>query len=254
MISKLKGWVIGLIVLFILMIPIISNYYKSKDIEIINYNDYLTLLEDFDFTLLYVTDEINESYSDTKETLLNARNNFDIRVKTLSTSKLSQSEKDELLNNHLTKEFNKGYVFMKDSKVVHVEENDITNETLEKLINKYYNNVIPEEEIAYKVPANYKEFKKIVDSKKVNMFVFGRETCGWCNLYKPIYNDIAAEYKLDIYDFDSDNYDSSELSKVRNSGLIIPGACTDSGENQPLSEGYSTPLTLFTKNGKVIDC
>ena len=102
--------------------------------------------------------------------------------------------------------------------------------------------------------ANYKEYKKVVDSKKVTMSVFGYDGCGYCVMYKPVYNDVASEYKLDIYYFNSDTYDSTEYSKIRNSGLKIPKACNNQGKDIALSEPFGTPLTLFTKNGKVIDC
>ena len=46
------------------------------------------------------------------------------------------------------------------------------------------------------------------------MAVFGRNTCFYCNKFKPVYNAVAEKYDLDIYYFDSDNYDSKEYSKI----------------------------------------
>ena len=37
------------------------------------------------------------------------------------------------------------------------------------------------------------------------------------------------------------------------SGLKIPAKCNE-GKEVELQSGFSTPLTLITKNGKVIDC
>jgi thioredoxin-related protein len=37
-------------------------------------------------------------------------------------------------------------------------------------------------------------------------------------------------------------------------GLKIPASCSSTGEEVDLQPGFGTPLTLFTKNGKVIDC
>ena len=95
---------------------------------------------------------------------------------------------------------------------------------------------------------------KLANSKNITMTVFGRNSCSWCNKFKPVYNEVAAEYKLDIYYIDSDNFDSTEYSKILNSGLLIPAKCTQNGEDTPLSSGFRTPLTLFTQNGKSIDC
>ena len=36
--------------------------------------------------------------------------------------------------------------------------------------------------------------------------------------------------------------------------MKIPKACNDSGKAVALSELNAVPLTIFTKNGKVIDC
>ena len=94
----------------------------------------------------------------------------------------------------------------------------------------------------------------LVNSKKVTMAVFGRNSCGWCNKYKPIYNELAKENNIDIYYFDSDAFDKSEYSKILNSGLTIPAKCSKTKVETPLSSGFGTPLTLFTKNGKTIDC
>lgn len=252
--KNLKGWIIGLIVLIILMIPIISDYYKSKDIDIINYNTFTSSIQDTEFSLFYLGDTQSDEYSNIKETLLTLRNDFEIPIKTLDSKKLTKNQKADLKELNPALEFDNGYVFVKDSKIVHATKEDISGDELEVLINKYYNNIIPKDEIAYKVAEDYKAFKKVVDSKKVTMFVFGRASCNWCNLYKPVYNDFANEYKLDIYEFDAENYDSKEYSKVLNSGLKIPASCTESNKEQLLSESFSTPLTLFTKNGKVIDC
>ena len=86
------------------------------------------------------------------------------------------------------------------------------------------------------------------------MHVFGRNTCYYCNIFKPVYNEVAAENKLDIYYYDSDSFNSDEYSKILNSGINIPAECTSSKEETPLSSGFGTPLTLYFKNGKVVGC
>ena len=105
-----------------------------------------------------------------------------------------------------------------------------------------------------KTVSTYKEFMKIYKSKKVTMHVFGRNTCYYCNIFKPIYNEVAAENNLDIYYYDSDSFNSDEYSKILNSGINIPAECTSSKEETPLSSGFGTPLTLYLKNGKVVGC
>ncbi len=252
--SKLKNWIFGIVIVLILMIPIISDYYKNKDIKVINYNNYTDLIVNGDFSLVYIGDPSDKGYADVKETLLNLRNKFDVNINTLNVNKLKDSDKIALASSDsMPIEFEKGYIFIKDSEIVYVQDGEITKDRLEVLINKYYNNIIPEDEIVYKTAKDYKAYKKLVDSKKVTMAVFGYDDCQYCALYKPVFNEVAAEKKLDIYYFDSTKFDSKEYSKIVNSGLKVPASCND-GKEVSLADYDSSPLTLFTKNGKVIDC
>ena len=252
--GKLKSWIIAIIIIIILLIPIVVDYYNNKTIKVVSYDKYQSLVSGNDFALVYLGDVNDKSYTSTKETLIKMQQNFEINVKSLDNTKLSSEEKEELssVNENLTKDY--VYAFIKDKQVVYATAEDLTQTQLEKLINKYYNNIIPDEEITYKTVDSYDDFMKVVKSNKVVMSVFGRNTCSWCNKFKPIYNEVAAENKLDIYYLDSDSMDSTEHSKILSSGLKIPGTCTESGEEQPLSSSFGTPLTLFTKKGKVIGC
>ena len=166
---------------------------------------------------------------------------------------LSGEEIDELVEQNETFEKGNVYALVKDGKIVKVIESSNT-EYLEGQINKYVNNEIPEDEIAYKTVETYKEFNALYKGKKTIMHVFGRNTCYYCNIFKPVYNDLAAENNLDVYYYDSDSFDSTEYNKILNSGIKIPAECASSGEETPLSSGFGTPLTLFTKNGKVTGC
>ena len=87
------------------------------------------------------------------------------------------------------------------------------------------------------------------------MAVFGTTDCYHCNRFKPVYNSIAGKYDLDtIYYFDAKLYNSNELKKILNLDLIVPAKCSSDGNEFKLANMSGTPLTIFTKNGKVIDC
>jgi thioredoxin-related protein len=116
-------------------------------------------------------------------------------------------------------------------------------------------NGISEDITYYKVAEDAETYEKLVNKKKtITMAVFGRDNCFYCNQFKAVYNTVAEEYNLDIYYFDSLSYDEDEYQKIMDLGLKIPASCTDGDEDALLSDGFSTPVTLFTKNGKVIDC
>ena len=107
---------------------------------------------------------------------------------------------------------------------------------------------------SYKVASGFTEYKKTINSDKVVMSVFGRNSCSWCNKFKPVYNALAYKYDIDIYYFDSDSYDEKDYKKIINIGLTIPSKCSSDGQEFKLSDGFGTPLTIFTKNGDVVDC
>lgn len=252
--SNTKNWITAIIIILILFIPIIINYIGNKNIKVINYSDYTVQKNSNSFGLFYIGDTSKKSYENIEKSLLEVRDNFEIKVNTLSKKELTKTESKEF--NSLFKNFNEEdvYVFVKEGKIVYITNTNITKSRLNELIDKYYNNIIPKSEIAYKTVNTYDEYMKLVDSKKVTVAVFGRNSCVWCNKYKPVYNEVALERNIDIYYFDSDSFDKKEYNKIMNSELKIPAKCNDTGKDQSMSEGFGTPLTMITKKGKVIDC
>ena len=65
---------------------------------------------------------------------------------------------------------------------------------------------------------------------------------------------MAKENNLPIYYFDSDNYDETEFQKVINLDFEIPAKCNTKGEVKTMTQGFAKPMTLITKNGKLVDC
>ena len=57
-----------------------------------------------------------------------------------------------------------------------------------------------------------------------------------------------------ILELNSFAANGEEYDKIMDLGLKIPASCTGTDEDANLADGFDTPLTLFTKNGKVIDC
>jgi len=112
-------------------------------------------------------------------------------------------------------------------------------------------------EVGYKTVETYDAFMEVIKTDKVVMTVFGRNSCSWCEKFKPVYSKLASEHNLDIYYLDSDSFDSNEFGRIlMESELIIPEDCRDVAKNPDglLSGVFGTPLTLFVKNGEAIDC
>ena len=261
----MKGIAKKLIIVFVvllLLVPIIVDVVKNKSLKEIKYSEYNTVLGDtarFGFALVYVGEE-NKDVNKTIKSVIDkhtpsdyAVNGYYINSKELKTEELTA------LIGDATKE--SAYIFISNGEVIKIVTDKLDSKKLDKYVDEYtvYTgeklNGISEDLTNYKILKNAKAYKKLVEDKKlVTMAVFGRDSCFYCNQFKPVYNTVAEEYKLNIYYFDSDSYDKNEYASIMKMGLMIPASCSDTQSEVPLSQGFGTPLTLFTKNGKVIDC
>lgn len=252
--EKVKKILLPIILIVILLLPIIVNYVNNKRISVISYDKYSTNVSEEKVTLTYFGDTSSEEYAKIKEELQELKHKYSIEISSVNINKLTTEEKNKLTS--LSDKFNNNstFVISQDGKEVKVVDKTTENVNLDAQLDKYINNVIPEDEIAFKTVSTYKEFMNIYKSKKVTMHVFGRNSCYYCNIFKPVYNEVAAENNLDIYYYDSDSFNSDEYTKILNSGINIPAECASSKEETPLSDGFGTPLTLYFKNGKVVGC
>lgn len=246
--EKLKKILLPVGLVLILLLPILINYISSNKISVVKFDEFKERIQTGEVTLTYVGNTDSEDYKLTKESLLQYKKAYEITVSSMNISDLADDARETLQITDETKEL---YIITSEGQLVKSLED---SSKVDAQLNKYVNNVIPEDEIAYKTVSTYKEFKTIIESKQVTMHVFGRNSCYYCNIFKPVYNDAASEYDIDIYYYDSDNFDSTEYTKILNSGLTIPAECTSSKEETSLSSGFGTPLTLFTKKGKVVGC
>lgn len=123
-----------------------------------------------------------------------------------------------------------------------------------EIIEKYVFNRIPTSEIAYKVPSNAEQFIKLVKSNKYTIAVIGKNNCSFCDLYVPVFNDLAREKNLDIYYINRNEYDQTEYDKIMALDLTIPGKCTLSGEDTSMSKSFEKPMTMIFRKGKLVDC
>lgn len=253
--EKIKGWIIPVLIVIVLLIPIIVNYVNSHKVESYDYTEFKKAVTNAqNLTLVYFGDTDSDSFDEVKETLVKLKNKTDIDVASVNTKELSKDDKAALVET--SKLFAEGetYVFAINNEVRYVTNEKVDESNINKYVDKYVNNTIADSEIAYKTVSTYKAFMKVVDSKEPAMIVLGRNTCSWCNKFKPIYNEVAAENNAKIYYIDSDSFDSTEYSKILKSDLKIPASCSSTGKEQSLSEGFGTPLTLLTKKGKVTGC
>lgn len=250
------------VVVVILCIPIIIDVVANSSLKSIKFEDYKSTLEstsNYGFALLYVADSNEEDTKETKKEIKTMMDAYiDNGVGTSVKSYYLDSKdlrKDDLKEVFGSSDIKSGYVFMLNNEIIRVEDKSISDKRLSDLASEYSMNGISKEVTYYKVAKDAEAYKKLVkDKKTVTMAVFGRDNCFYCNQFKAVYNTVAEQKELDIYYFDSLTYDEEEYQSIMDLGLTVPASCSDDDKEFKLESGFSTPLTLFTKNGKVIDC
>ena len=239
------GLIIFLVVLVILFIPIISDYIKTQNIEVLSSSEISKKIDEDESFVVFIGDVDKAKKKELRNFRDKTKNNYSYQYNVYNTK--SSDDIKKLLGDNI--------------EVAIVIEGDIQKtyakydkDTISKDVDKYLIAKITKANASYKVAKNFKSYKKIVKSDEVTMTVFGRESCSYCNLFMPVYNAVAEKHNIDVYYFDSDNYDSSEYKKIVNLDLTVPSKCSSTGAEFKLSEGFGTPLTIFTKKGKIIDC
>lgn len=257
--------IIAAVVVLVMIVPIVIDVVSNSILKTIKYDEMTKIVSatsNYDAALIYVASSENEDLKDKKSEIKGIVRNYksaankDVGAYYLDYENLSSSKIAEIFGENSDERV--AYVFAVNGEIIKTVSGELSEEKLTDLVEFYSANAenISEDLIRYKEPKNAKEFNSLAkDKNKVNMFVFGRDSCFYCNQFKIVYNTVIEEYNLDsIFYIDSDKYDSEEYQKIMDSGLKIPAKCNNTGEEVTLQQGFGTPLTLFTKNGKVIDC
>lgn len=245
------------IVAVLMCIPVVAEMISKNADKIIangNYNVAVESSKSYGFSLLYIGQDDKEKRESINDIIAKYKSDDNnVEVYYMDIDELSSSELAERLGTSSAKA---GYQFIANGEVIRTVDKDLSDKELDAYISEYTASGIPSDYVHYKVAKDAAEYKKLVNSKNtVTMAVFGRDNCFYCNQFKPVYNTVAEEEKVDIYYFNSLTYDADEYQKIMDLGLKIPGSCRSDGVETDLKkDGFGTPLTLFTKNGKVIDC
>jgi len=239
--------IIFIIIIIILFIPIISDYVKKQSIEVLSSSELRQKIETGQSLLVYIGDLEKENQRDLRKLRDAVKNDYSYQY---GVYNVKDSKDIDTL-------------FGEDVKLALIIEGDIQEvyseydeEEIDEDVKEFLIANISDENKNYSVAENFNKYKKIIKDNEIVMSVFGRNTCSYCNKFKVVYNAVAEKYDLEdnIYYFDSDSYDAKEYKKIVNLDLTIPAKCSSDGNSFKLSDGFGTPLTIFTKNGKIIDC
>lgn len=85
---------------------------------------------------------------------------------------------------------------------------------------------------------DYFEAMYNISKEKVVVYI-GRSTCGWCQKFSPILEEIAKEEKIKVLYINTDELDQEELSKLQ-----------EYSDNKFTG---GTPTTLIIQSGEVVD-
>lgn len=237
--------IIVLVILIVLFLPIILDYCKKQNITTISVSELkekISLKESF---LVYVGDLDKSTKRELVKMSDKTRNDYSYDYGVYSVAK--SKEVSNLVGGKT-----KLIMYIEGDNQKIYTKYDYKN--IDKDVDVYLVANINDDNRSYKVANNYAEYKKIVKSKKTVMSVFGRDSCMHCNRFKVVYNALASKYNLDIYFFDSDSYDAKQYDNILNMDLTVPAKCSQNNEPYKLANFTGTPLTIFTKKGKVIDC
>ena len=253
--------IIAVVVVVILLIPIISEMKQNSGISSIKYEKFADTVTDtssYKFALIYVAPKSMQNVNDKKDEIKKVLKKYTKDDQDLKSYYIDADEIDANAIQELGVDTTTGqaYIFATNGEVIKTISGDLDSKKLEAYVKEFTSNGISKDLVSYKVAENASVYLKSVDAKKtVTMAVFGRDNCYYCQQFLPVVNTVAEENKLEnVYYFDSNNYNEDEYDKIMKSDLYIPAECSTDGNKAKLSDGFGTPLTLFTKNGKVIDC
>lgn len=259
--KTIKTLIIVLVVVLMAAPIIIDKVFGSipKSIEYKELDATIANTQNYGFALVYVAPGSDESIRDKKKDVKKVMNEIvdestkkPLTAYYLDYENLSASEIKAIFGNE---DEEIAYMFIVNGEILNTIKGEITMQELENYAKYDSGNNFNPNLTNYKVPADASEYKKLIKRKNdVTMTVFGRDTCFYCNKFKVVYNRVAVEKNLDIYYINSDSFDDDEYDKIMKMGLKIPASCSSTGKEVELQPGFGTPLTLFTKNGKVIDC
>ncbi len=262
--KKYRKWIIILAILAIFFIPVINEMIENSKPKGITYEQFSDLMDSKENAVVLIDKKTNPTETTLYKGLNASTSNNKLKAYLLEHENLDEKAKLELVKYDNKILESPSFVFIKDGKIIDVRSGGYSESDLNVLVLKnYYDG---KDDINYKVAGNADDFFSRADEDEIVMLVLGRTSCTYCQQFKPIYNKLAAEYDIDVYYFDSDVYDAVEYQKLLNKNYIIPGkssslvsengnlACTNDGKDSTISAGFSTPTTIFLKNGKSIDC
>lgn len=234
-----------IVIVSILLILVVFIFVRSISIKKISYIKALNMLDEKKYILMYsgnvdstVRKELKRLGKEYNISIYISSDNYDDVVNYV---KLVTSAEEIKGNMYL--------VFGNNTLLGYMDESMNTEEYLKKYLYGY----IPKAERTYNEPT-VTEYTELYKSKDTIITVFGDTTCNFCKLLQPVINEVSSktDYKINYINFSE--LTTEEANMIYKLNIVVPASCTSSGLDKNIKEGYSKPLTIVSKKGKIIGC
>lgn len=168
---------------------------------------------------------------------------YNIKYDYMNTDDLNSSTLTKLLNKFNTDSSTPQLVIVKDGKVVNTQQGYTDREGLFKFFQE--NGLIDKDEVleandAHLTKIDYDGYDAAINSDTNKLIVVAQTGCSYCEQAKPVLNQIAKDYEIEVNWLDITTFSEEEQAKVTASLDIF-------------SEEFGTPLIMIVKDKKVVD-
>lgn len=223
------------------MIYLILNNSKDDVVEFIDidYLGYKELYKKDNLEYIYITEndctycELLEPY------LMDLQEEYDIELKSLNISNLTNEELEELKDSNSVFEGELEapiLISIKDGKEISNVKGYKEYEVLKKFVNYSEN---PGESTSF-IKINIDQYLEILNSEDLSVIYICRNNSKSCEKYSPTLESISLEREITVYYLNTDTLDTrTEWEKLENS-------------NEIFSKMWFVPTTIVTKNGEIV--
>ena len=95
---------------------------------------------------------------------------------------------------------------------------------------------------------SFAEYKEKALSDEFSIFLIGRGTCSHCVEYKPLVNQVASKYNLDVYYISLDNIEYEDYVYLHDDVGVLKNQFDE--EKNPM---IPTPVTVIYRSGHEVD-
>lgn len=235
--KKLRNILIVLGVLFLFIgVPILSG--NSSIFKNVSYGDFKELLNSEEFTMVYIGSPNCSHCNNMKPSLKKLYDEVGVKINYLNSEKLSKDQINEIaaLDEGLAKFGTPTFIYIKDGEMVGYKMGEVAYDEFKELYDTYSRY---EDTTVYYKEISVSTYLKKYESKDVTVLVVGLSSCENCTNYKKVMNKVARKYDATINYIEYDSLTKKNKTKLKDINKKF--------------ETFTTPYTVISKDGKIIE-